>query len=1466
MCMCCQNMKLLLFTIFALWAEQAKAYKQYMAVCPASVRPGLEFTVDFTKLSEIKGDLEVTAAISREDKKGDVVSDTVQLSRLEYRAKLVLSLPVSLPDGEYTMTLTGNSGDLELFRNSSSLQYMEKGFSIFIQTDKAIYKPGQLVQFRAFSTLPSLDTLDQNMNIFIYDPHENRIGQWLNVSGDQGVYQGSLQLADRLPLGDWTIQVDIAYRSEKKTFTVAEYVLPKFEVTVTVPSYGLTSDTYLTGSVQAKYTFGKGVEGNGTLTVSKQMPYWFYLRPPGDKQIFLHKFKINGDYQFQIPMEQLSEALGGVQNGETYTLFAEVEEGLTENIRNGSADIRLFKRDEKMVFLEGASNFKPGLPYSAYAFVSDQDDKPLSTKSAQVNVTITMYYTTKIPTLAPPTPGLGVPELEPQLPKRFPPVPQPTAAPSQTHVIGPEMVNVPRNGIVPISFTSPGYISRVEIQAVYKKIVQTKYLDQFHSSSGTYIQASLRTSKPKAGKRCTFRVEATEKRIVVNFMIVSKNIVVTSGKFNMRTTRKRLRVMMTSEMAPLSRLIVYYVKHDAEVIADSVMFDVDGLLKNQVDIDYMVRGRRIKRGKPGNDVTITVKADAGSLCNVLTVDKSVLLLKSGNDITFNQLEEEVESYDTVRPSPCLGFICLRHFYPVPTTGSDVTQIFQNSGLMVITDAFLYSWRQLYYYRGGMPEPMMMMMKNEAEVLDDDQADSPSNPRVRTKFPETWIFESAVANSRGEAKMEATIPDTITSWVASAFAVHRKSGLGIVPKTATLEAFLRFFVRLDLPYSVVRGEQVILQADVFNYFSTAIEVKVTLKKSNGFSNIMVERDNEGVSGLEFVQKDIVHKITVAPGGGVAVRFPIKATSVGTFDVEIRAVSSRAGDGVRKPLLVVPEGVSRSYARSMLIQLRNASTFEEEVDIIVPEDAVADSVHIAVSLIGDMMGPTINGVADLLQMPYGCGEQNMITLVPNIVVVKYLEAIEALTPALLNKAKGYMMVGYQQELTYKHDDNSFSAFGNSDPSGSTWLTAFVIKSFAQASAYIYVDPGVITRAIDWVLDQYEEGKATFNEPGKVIHTAMMGRSSTSQRNLNAYVLTCLLEAKENGFSGSNKTFFNDVIDSALDKLWKYVDDMKDSYELAISGYAFLLDKRKTQLEKIWVKLQNKRIEEGGMVHWSSGAASPVPADPLPHRAGTSDIETTAYVLFLYTGKGKVADGLMVVKWLTKQRNPFGGFGSTQDTVVALQALSGMAAMLHAPDLNMTVAVTVRPSRYGEVFKINKENALVMQTMKAPSDSNRISFDARGDGIALAQISVSYNVMMVKTEPKFELSLKFTDETMNGFKLALCFRWLGTGSSGMALLELGLLSGFEPGAFSITDLTIFKRVETIKNKQNYYFDEVPSDEESCFKVEMQRVGLVAGSQPGVVSLSDYYEPSNAVTVMYQPALLGNATVCDLDREFGC
>lgn len=50
--------------------------------------------------------------------------------------------------------------------------------------------------------------------------------------------------------------------------------------------------------------------------------------------------------------------------------------------------------------------------------------------------------------------------------------------------------------------------------------------------------------------------------------------------------------------------------------------------------------------------------------------------------------------------------------------------------------------------------------------------------------------------------------------------------------------------------------------------------------------------------------------------------------------------------------------------------------------------------------------------------------------------YFQNTNQLTQAVQSKALKYLDIGYQQELTYRHGDGSFSAFGMSDPSGSTW----------------------------------------------------------------------------------------------------------------------------------------------------------------------------------------------------------------------------------------------------------------------------------------------------------------------------------------------------------------------------------------------------------------------------------------------
>ncbi|VDN86399.1 unnamed protein product [Brugia pahangi] len=98
----------------------------------------------------------------------------------------------------------------------------------------------------------------------------------------------------------------------------------------------------------------------------------------------------------------------------------------------------------------------------------------------------------------------------------------------------------------------------------------------------------------------------------------------------------------TSQMAPKAMLVVYTVRaSNQEILVDATDFRVDGLFRNNVSLtaDHTT-------AEPGTSVKYTIKADPESYCALLAVDQSVLLLKSGNDITKDLVEQDVEQYDT----------------------------------------------------------------------------------------------------------------------------------------------------------------------------------------------------------------------------------------------------------------------------------------------------------------------------------------------------------------------------------------------------------------------------------------------------------------------------------------------------------------------------------------------------------------------------------------------------------------------------------------------------------------------------------------------------------------------------------------------------------------------------------------------------------------------------------------------------
>lgn len=345
-----------------------------------------------------------------------------------------------------------------------------------------------------------------------------------------------------------------------------------------------------------------------------------------------------------------------------------------------------------------------------------------------------------------------------------------------------------------------------------------------------------------------------------------------------------------------------------------------------------------------------------------------------------------------------------------------------------------------------------------------------------------------------------MPDTITSWVISGFSLSPSKGLGLTKSPKTLKVYQPFFISLNLPYSVKRGEVVALPVIVFNYLDADVDAELTVHNDGQF---------EFVDDVEDKTANRKRNVAVTSNNGVSSTFLLKFTSVGGISIRITAITPIAGDAIERILKVEPEGITQFVNQPIFVDLRETDEFDETESVIVPETAVPDSLKINVNAIGDLLGGTMQNLHTLIRLPTGCGEQNMLKFVPNIVILDYLNAANCLQPDIERKAKKYLITGYQRELIYRHRNGSFSAFGKVDKSGSTWLTAFVAKSFKQADKYIDIDRQIISDALDW-LSTVQAKDGNFPEIGQISHESIQGGAEKGIA-LTAYAVIAFLANK-------------------------------------------------------------------------------------------------------------------------------------------------------------------------------------------------------------------------------------------------------------------------------------------------------------------------------------------------------------------
>ncbi|XP_046569079.1 CD109 antigen-like [Haliotis rubra] len=1333
-----------------------------------------------------------------------------------------LNVPRDITDGSYRLHVRG-SGALQ-FERETSLFLRSKYISVMVQTDKALYKPGQMVHFRAFGVYPSLQVYTGSFDISLVDPNNNILKEWAALHESSGVVAGEFQLADKTVLGDWALRVSPADQVSvtSKNFTVAEYQLPRFEVKVDLPSFSLTSDTKMSGTVKAKYTFGQPVKGMVELHTYMNVATDYCGRPP--KYVEL-AFPIDGEAKFDIPVADIKRLQSNL-NEQTVVVVAIVKEELTGVRLNGSSSVKYHQYPYKIEVLNSSpKTFSPKLPYTAYIKVSQQDGRPVTDLSSPVGVYTCVTY-----------------RIVQDDQSEFS-----YSSFTGNYGLPPKNYTIPASGIIPVDLRIPENTTRISVKVHYNEASDTLSVLQKMSFSGNFLQLTLTSKGLRAGQTAMFSIEMTEDVPFITYQVLSRGTVVLIDQVAVGGQNPvHFNVPISAAMAPEAHIIAYYVRKSGDVVADSLSSSVDEVFDNKVSIDFSKND-----SMPHDNIDVMVSADPMSSVNVLAVDQSVLLLKSGNDITTEQVADELKTYSSRQTDT-------EFHVPSMCSSPRPDDVFSEAGLNVLSDGIYFSVHHYGYYGFGTTFPLLCSFKY-SQLMSAQISGGPIQSqkvmeveRVRHEFPETWLWINKTVGADGKATISTTVPDTITSWIASAFAVNSATGLGVAPSTTKLRVFSPFFVSLSMPTSVLRGEQVVIQASIFNYLPSDVDVFVSLPTSSDYVNVVVDRSGKTTKE----SKDQTQYVTVKSNEPQTVYFPIIPSSLGAIDIEVSARTTLAADAVRRQLNVKAEGIPKEYNTPVFIELTpGGPDFNQHVALSLPSEAVTGSEKVRVKVTGDLIGASLDNLENLLALPTGCGEQNMMTFAPDVYIADYLYTTKQMTPALESRIMTYLELGYQRELTYQRHDGSFSPFGDRDEAGHMWLTAFVARSFHQARPYIFVGNQTLARSLNWMTGR-QNLDGSFNEPGLVFDRQMQ----TSKASLTSMVLLAFLENQDIGRYGMYEYTLGNATVNATKYLESVASSITDPFTLAIVSYA-LSEAGSSVADVTFNKLNAAAEVKGTLKHWTE----PTTASSTyytnwtpPHtRAQPIDIQMTAYGLLASSARGDLKGGLPITNWLTSQRNPYGGFSSTQDTMVALHALTDYARRAHVSGFQ--VEVDIKSGSDTQHISVTDSNALVLQSRELTKFPKEVSITATGKGVAYADVDVFFNVDAEIGDPSFDINTVLLDDTINNFKLMTCTKWLKEGSSGMTVMEISIPSGFDPDMTSMGNVAGLKRFERRGTNVVVYFDEIGTTS-ICFDILSTRTGMVTNNQPSYVTVYDYYQPSNQGATFYETRSLKEATICDV------
>uniref|UniRef100_A0A1I8MLC1 A-macroglobulin complement component n=1 Tax=Musca domestica TaxID=7370 RepID=A0A1I8MLC1_MUSDO len=783
-----------------------------------------------------------------------------------------------------------------------------------------------------------------------------------------------------------------------------------------------------------------------------------------------------------------------------------------------------------------------------------------------------------------------------------------------------------------------------------------------------------------------------------------------------------------------------------------------------------------KQVKPGADVTLEVKAQPKSLVAILAVDLGVYLLDSSYDLQKNDILYSLEV--DISGLPFLALV-----YPGLL-----------SGLVTLTNA---------HYE------FVPLLQNY-EITNDT------------------------------TQLTLKIPDTITTWRLTAFSMNEETGFGIVHGPTDITTIQPFFITLNLPYSVKRGEIVAIPIQIHNYLNETLDTEISLINAKEEFYFMESTIFNRETGSTEQQR--TKHVTMPANGVDTVSFLINPRLAGYIELKITAKNRLASDGIIEKLRVEPEGIKKEFNKIQNINVIPSGPVELSIPLTMHSNMVLQSEVISLSVVGDNMAPVLLNLNDLVNLPTGCGEQNMADFAPNVLALQYLKLTGQYhrEAKLVSKAKRFIEIGYQQQLTYRHDNGGYSVFGQrQDLEASTWLTAYTIRFFIKSLKYaIPIERHIIESGLDYLATaQREDG--SFPYTGYLIDPSQQNRFG-----FTAFILMTFLEDEK--LARKHPI----TIRKGLNFLSGSMNRTNDMYALSIMAVTLQMAKNYTTSRTILDKIIQRKKSSHDLVWWSQN-----------DRNMAKDVEITGYVLMAMLEIGySVEVAKKAFNWLTQQRNAKGGFQSSQDTVVGVQALIKYSVKYRVTgSINVTVNYTAMDNntqivKIGEMV-VDARNMKIVQMEELPKTTRAVKILATGFGNCSLQLTYQYYTNGEDSFQYFQLAPKVELLNPAEMSLEICFSYIEPSSkaTNMVVMEVNLPSGFSGDEKDMDELLendIVQRIE-MKNSETtiiVYSAQLMAEEKSCLSLMAYKIHDVVYRKAAAIIIYDYYNISRHDTVFYK------------------